>query len=91
MRTLDAVGEVGGAEQRRRGDDHDAELHRRADRLLQLDAIPQHQDHPVAARGAERAELGGRALVVLAVAQEQVARGAEPLHAANDYAIVTIT
>ena len=57
---LDAVAQVGGAEQRRRRDDHRAELHRGQHRLPQRDLVAEHQQHAVAAarRPASRSQFG---------------------------------
>jgi hypothetical protein len=49
---LHAVEQIGGAEQRRSGDDHRAELHGGQDRLPELDLVTEHDDHPVTAGDA---------------------------------------
>ena len=45
---VDAVPQVGRPEHRRRGDQHRAQLHRREDRVPQLDLVGEHEDDPVA-------------------------------------------
>ena len=52
----EAIGQVGGREQRRRRDQHDAELHRREHRHPQLRHVAEHQQHPVAPDDAEIAQ-----------------------------------
>ena len=51
--------DVGVVELRRRRDDHQAELHRRQQRDPQRRDIAEHQQQPVAALGAERAQAVG--------------------------------
>ena len=55
----ETVVDVGAAELRRRGDHDEAELHRRQRRDPQRRDVAEHQQQPVAALGAERAQAVG--------------------------------
>ena len=57
----EAIGDVCAGQQRRRGDHDQAELHRRQHRDPQGRDVAEHQQHPIAAPGAEPAQAVGEA------------------------------
>ena len=61
LAAFDPVGDVGLAQRRHRGDQHEAELHRREHRRPQFGDHAQHHQETIATLGPERAQTVGEA------------------------------